>query len=347
MKILVTGGAGYIGSHTYVALREAGHEPVIFDNFVNSSPRVLDRLGQLFQARPVCIEGDIRDHDAMARTITDHQCEAVIHFAGYKAVGESMAEPLKYYEVNIGGSERLLSAMRETGVKKLIFSSSATVYGEPQSLPIPEDHPLSATSVYGHTKLVIEEMLRALAKSDPEWAIAILRYFNPVGAHASGLIGEDPADTPNNLMPYVSQVAVGRRPHLTVFGNDYPTPDGTGVRDYIHVCDLAEGHVAALDLLDEPQCTALNLGTGTGYSVMEMVQAFEAASGRTVPFEIAGRRSGDIASCYADATRAREVMGWCATRDLDAMCADAWHWQWTNPMGYATADAQDTGTGAG
>ncbi len=339
MKILVTGGAGYIGSHTWVALREAGHEPVIFDNFSNASPRVLDRLGQLFQTRPRCVTGDIRDHDAVARTITDHQCEAVIHFAGYKAVGESMAEPLKYYEVNVGGTERLLSAMRQTGVRKLIFSSSATVYGEPQQLPIPEDHPLSATSVYGHTKLVIEEMLRALAKSDPQWAIAILRYFNPVGAHLSGLIGEDPADVPNNLMPYVSQVAVGRRPHLTVFGNDYPTPDGTGVRDYIHVCDLAEGHVAALGLLDRPRCTAINLGTGIGCSVMDMVRAFEAASGRPIPCQIADRRAGDVASCYADPARALDLMGWRAKRDLAAMCADAWRWQSRNPMGYDTGEA--------
>lgn len=334
MKILVTGGAGYIGSHTYIALREAGHEPVIFDDFSNASPRVLDRLARLFQARPICIEGDIRDKDGLQRAITDHQCEAVIHFAGLKAVGESMAEPLKYYEINVGGTERLLSAMGAAGIRKLIFSSSATVYGEPRQLPITEDHPLSSNSVYGHTKLMIEDMLRALHASDPQWAIAILRYFNPAGAHGSALIGEDPTDIPNNLMPYISQVAVGRRPHLTIFGNDYPTPDGTGVRDYIHVCDLADGHVAALSLLDQSQCTALNLGTGQGYSVLDMVAAFEAASGRPIPYEIAARRPGDIASCYADPSRAEALIGWTARRDLADMCGDAWRWQSQNPMGY-------------
>jgi len=340
MKILVTGGAGYIGSHTYLALREAGHEPVIFDNFSNASPRVIDRLERLFQSRPICIEGDIRDKDRLERAISDNHCRAVIHFAGLKSVGESMAEPLKYYEINVGGTERLLSAMRTTGIRKLIFSSSATVYGEPQELPIPEDHPLSSASVYGQTKLMIEEMLRAVYASDPDWAIAILRYFNPVGAHASAMIGEDPADIPNNLMPYISQVAVGRRPHLTVFGNDYPTPDGTGVRDYIHVCDLADGHVAALSLLDQPQCTALNLGTGQGYSVLDMITAFEAASGRQIPYRIADRRAGDIASCYADPSRAQALMGWAAKRDLAAMCGDAWRWQSQNPLGYASE--QDT-----
>ncbi|MFX3680428.1 MAG: UDP-glucose 4-epimerase GalE [Hyphomicrobiales bacterium] len=340
MKILVTGGAGYIGSHTFLALREAGHRPVIFDNFSNSSPRVLDRLGQLFQETATCVEGDIRDVPALEKTIAEHGCEAVIHFAGYKAVGESMAEPLKYYEVNVGGTERLLTAMRNTGVKKLIFSSSATVYGDPQQLPIPEDHPLSTASVYGHTKLVVENMLRALYDADRQWAITILRYFNPVGAHPSGLIGEDPADVPNNLMPYISQVAVGRRPHLSVFGDDYPTPDGTGVRDYIHVCDLAEGHVAALQMLEEPQCTAVNLGTGQGYSVLDMVRAFEAASGRPIPYKIAERRAGDIAACYADPSRARALMGWTAQRDLTDMCADAWHWQSRNPMGYLDIAAE-------
>ncbi|MBO6637550.1 MAG: UDP-glucose 4-epimerase GalE [Roseitalea sp.] len=340
MKILVTGGAGYIGSHTFLALREAGHRPVIFDNFSNASPRVLDRLGQLFQETVTCVEGDIRDVGALETTITEHGCEAVIHFAGYKAVGESMAEPLKYYDVNVGGTERLLTAMTNTGVRKMIFSSSATVYGDPQHLPIPEDHPLSTASVYGHTKLVVENMLRALHDADPRWAIAILRYFNPVGAHPSGLIGEDPADIPNNLMPYISQVAVGRRPHLTVFGDDYPTPDGTGVRDYIHVCDLAEGHVAALQLLDEPQCTAVNLGTGQGCSVLDMVRAFEAASGRPIPYKIAERRAGDIATCYADPARAKALMGWTAERDLADMCADAWRWQSRNPMGYLDIAAE-------
>ncbi|WP_349362793.1 MAG: UDP-glucose 4-epimerase GalE [Roseitalea porphyridii] len=340
MKILVTGGAGYIGSHTWIALREAGHTPVIVDNFANASPRVLSRLGQLFQTEPVCIAGDIRNATLIERVIEDHGCEAVIHFAGYKAVSESMAEPLKYFEVNVGGTERLLTAMANTGVRKLIFSSSATVYGDPECLPIPEDHRLSTASVYGQTKLIVEDMLRALHASDPQWAIAILRYFNPVGAHPSGLIGEDPADTPNNLMPFIAQVAVGRRPHLNVFGNDYPTPDGTGVRDYIHVCDLAEGHVAALSLLDEPQCTALNLGTGKGYSVLEMVEAFERASGRHVPYRIADRRPGDIASCYADPARAEALMGWRAERGLDEMCADVWRWQSQNPLGYLDVAAE-------
>jgi len=340
MKILVAGGAGYIGSHTYLALREAGHRPVVFDNFSNASPRVLSRLGQLFQETVTCVEGDIRDVTALEKTITKHGCEAVIHFAGYKAVGESMAEPLKYYAVNVGGTERLLTAMTNTGVKKLIFSSSATVYGDPQQLPIPEDHPLSTASVYGHTKLVVENMLRALYEADPQWAITILRYFNPVGAHPSGLIGEDPSDIPNNLMPYISQVAVGRRPHLTVFGDDYRTPDGTGVRDYIHVCDLAEGHVAALQLLDEPQCTAVNLGTGQGYSVLDMVRAFEAASGRPIPYRIDERRAGDIATCYADPSRAKTLMGWTAERDLADICADAWRWQSRNPMGYLDIAAE-------
>lgn len=340
MRILVTGGAGYIGSHTWVALREAGHAPVIVDNFANASPRVLSRLGQLFQDEPVCIAGDIRNSALIEQVIEEYRCEAVIHFAGCKAVGESMAEPLRYFEVNVGGTERLLSAMARTGVRKLIFSSSATVYGDPRTLPIPEDHPLSAANVYGQTKLVVEQMLRALHRAEPGWAIAILRYFNPVGAHPSGLIGEDPSGTPGNLMPYVSQVAVGRRPHLRVFGNDYPTPDGTGVRDYIHVCDLAEGHVAALSLLDTPQCTPINLGSGQGHSVLDIVAAFEKASGRPVPHEIVARRPGDIAACYADPARARALMGWRARHSLADMCADAWRWQSRNPVGYLDVAAQ-------
>lgn len=334
MRVLIAGGAGYIGSHTYVALVEAGHEPVIVDSFENSSPRVLKRLTQLFQRPPIIHQGDIRDAAFIEKVITDEQCDAVIHFAGLKAVGESMAEPLKYFDFNVAGSERLLTAMRNAGCKKLIFSSSATVYGTPAYLPIDEDHPLSTQSVYGQTKLMVEEMLRALFRSDPEWAIGILRYFNPVGAHASGIIGEDPSGIPNNLMPYVSQVAVGRREKLSIFGDDYDTPDGTGVRDYIHVCDLADGHVAALALLDQPGCTPINLGTGNGYSVLDIVRAFERASGKQVPFEIVARRSGDVESCYANPERARTLLGWSAKRGIDDMCQDAWRWQSANPKGY-------------
>lgn len=334
MRVLIAGGAGYIGSHTYVALVEAGHEPVIVDSFENSSPRVLKRLTQLFQRQPIIRQGDIRDAAFIEKVITDEHCDVVIHFAGLKAVGESMSEPLKYFDFNVAGSERLLTAMRNTGCKKLIFSSSATVYGTPIYLPIDEDHPLSAESVYGQTKLMVEDILRALFRSDPEWAIGILRYFNPVGAHASGIIGEDPSGIPNNLMPYVSQVAVGRREKLSIFGDDYDTPDGTGVRDYIHVCDLADGHVAALALLDQPGCTTINLGTGNGYSVLDIVRAFERASGKQVPFEIVARRSGDVESCYANPERARALLGWSAKRGIDDMCQDAWRWQSANPEGY-------------
>ena len=333
-NILVTGGAGYIGSHTYVELKEAGYTPIILDNFSNSSSGVLDRLNMLFQEDPTFIEGDIRDISTIEKALTEHNCDAVIHFAGFKAVGESMSNPLKYYEVNVAGSERLLKAMGNVGVKKLIFSSSATVYGDPQQLPIPEDHPLSTASVYGQTKLMVEEMLRALHASDPEWSICILRYFNPVGAHLSGMIGEDPADIPNNLMPFISQTAIGRRAHLEVFGNDYDTPDGTGVRDYIHVVDLAQGHVAALKLMSEPQCTPINLGTGNGVSVLEMIKAFEAASGQKVSFEVVDRRPGDIATCYADASRAKNLLDWAAHKSLEEMCEDTWRWQAQNPNGY-------------
>lgn len=334
-NILVAGGAGYIGSHTFVELKEAGYRPIILDNFSNSSPGVLDRLNMLFQEPPTFINGDIRDSGTIENALTENNCDAVIHFAGYKAVGESMENPLKYYEVNVGGSERLLKAMSNVGVKKLIFSSSATVYGDPIQLPIPEDHPLSTASVYGQTKLMVEEMLRALFASDPEWSICILRYFNPVGAHLSGLIGEDPSDIPNNLMPYISQTAIGRRDELSVFGNDYDTPDGTGVRDYIHVVDLAKGHVAALKLMSQPQCTPINLGTGNGVSVFEMIKAFEAASGQKVPYKVVERRPGDIATCYADASRAEDLIEWKAQKSLEDMCVDTWRWQSKNPGGYA------------
>lgn len=334
LRVLLTGGAGYIGSHTYIALKEAGHEPLILDNFDNASPVVVTRLGEMFQQPPIVIEADIRDGSALTACFEAHQPDAVIHFAGAKAVGESVANPLKYYDNNVHGSQVLLSAMADAGIKKIVFSSSATVYGVPQHLPLTEDHPLATTNPYGHTKWVVEEMLRALQGSDPAWSIAILRYFNPVGAHASGRIGEDPKGIPNNLMPYIAQVAVGRRPHLNVFGNDYNTPDGTGVRDYIHVADLAAGHVAALTLLDTPQCQAINLGTGKGYSVLEVVDAFARASGREVRYVIEPRRAGDVAACYADARLAEERLGWRAMRGLDEMCADCWRWQSQNPDGF-------------
>lgn len=338
MRILLTGGAGYIGSHTYVALIENGHTPVILDSFLNSSPHVIDRLEMMFQRRPEVIEGDIRDRATLDAVFSERSIDAVIHFAGLKAVGESMAQPLRYFEFNVGGSERLLSAMTNAGCKKIVFSSSATVYGDPQHLPIDEHHRLATASVYGQTKLIVEDMLGATQRADPDWSVAILRYFNPVGAHPSGLIGEDPQDIPNNLMPYVSQVAVGRRPRLAVFGNDYDTPDGTGVRDYIHVCDLAEGHVAALKILEQPGCVPINLGTGHGYSVLDLIAAFERASGREIPYDVVDRRPGDVASCYADPRRAHELLDWRAQRDLEEMCADAWRWQSTNRDGYRTAD---------
>lgn len=336
--ILVTGGAGYIGSHTCVALISAGLTPVVFDNFCNSSPEALARVERITGKAIALVRGDIRDRAALTAALRDHACEAVIHFAGLKAVGESVEKPLEYYDNNVGGTLRLLEAMREVGIKTLVFSSSATVYGDPQRLPLTEDHPLSATNPYGRSKLNIEDMLRDLFRSDPTWRIALLRYFNPIGAHESGLIGEDPQGIPNNLMPYVAQVAIGRREYLNVWGDDYPTPDGTGVRDYIHVVDLALGHVSALARLREhAECTAINLGTGQGYSVLDMVRAFEAASGRPVPYRIAPRRAGDIASCYADPTLAEQLLGWRATRGLDAMCADAWRWQHGNPFGFGKA----------
>lgn len=336
--ILVTGGAGYIGSHTCVELLGAGHAVTVFDNFCNSQREALRRVEQI-AGRPVAlVEGDIRDRAALERALRDSRADAVIHFAGLKAVGESVEKPLDYYDNNVHGSLRLLQAMQTCGVRTLVFSSSATVYGDPQRLPLAEDHPLSATNPYGRTKLVIEEMLRDLHRSDPAWRIAILRYFNPVGAHASGRIGEDPQGIPNNLLPFVAQVAVGRRPHVNVWGDDYATPDGTGVRDYIHVVDLALGHLKALERLrSHAECRAINLGTGTGYSVLDMVRAFEQACGKPLPYRIAGRRAGDIAACYADPAQARELLGWQAQRDLQAMCSDAWRWQSANPNGYGSA----------
>ncbi len=336
--ILVTGGAGYIGSHTCVELLQAGQEITVFDNFCNSHPESLERVQRITRKRLRFIRGDIRDRASLATALRASGAQSVIHFAGLKAVGESVQKPLSYYDNNVVGSLCLLEAMGECGVKQLVFSSSATVYGDPQRLPLTEDHPLSATNPYGQTKLTVEQILRDLQRSDTSWRIGILRYFNPVGAHASGLIGEDPQGTPNNLMPFVAQVAVGLRPHLNVFGDDYPTPDGTGVRDYIHVVDLAIGHLKALDALGgsipQAECLTVNLGTGTGYSVLEIVRAFEQACRKRVAYRVAPRRPGDVAACYADPSKATALLGWRAERSLADMCADAWRWQNLNPQGY-------------
>lgn len=336
--IFVTGGAGYIGSHTCVELLNAGCDVTVFDNFYNSHPEAVVRVERITGKKLRLVRGDIRDHQALAEALRESEASAVIHFAGLKAVGESVTQPLAYYDNNVVGTLRLLEVMRECGVKTLVFSSSATVYGDPIRLPLTEDHPLSATNPYGQTKLMIEEILRDLHRSDTSWKLGILRYFNPAGAHASGLIGEDPQGIPNNLLPVVAQVAVGRRTCLNVWGSDYPTSDGTGVRDYIHVVDLALGHLKALKLLEGLQkmaeCLTVNLGTGTGYSVFDIVRAFEQASGQSVPYKIAPRRSGDVASCYADPQRAFELLGWRAERGIDAMCADTWRWQRSNPNGY-------------
>ncbi len=330
---LVTGGLGYIGSHTCVELLAAGHRVTIIDNLSNSKIAVLDRIAQIAGRRPAFVQADVRDHAALGKALAG--CNAVIHFAGLKAVGESVEKPLEYYSNNVAGSIALCEAMAQAGVKSLVFSSSATVYGDPHAVPIREHFPLSATNPYGRSKLMIEDVLRDVVKADAGWRVALLRYFNPVGAHASGLIGEDPNGLPNNLMPYVAQVAVGKLACLSVFGNDYPTPDGTGVRDYIHVVDLAKGHLAALAALGKDGgLLTVNLGTGRGYSVLEMVKAFEAASGRPVNYRIAPRRAGDIAQCYADPALAAQVLGWRAEKDLAAMCADAWRWQSRNPRGY-------------
>lgn len=327
--ILVTGGAGFIGSHTCVELAAAGESYLIYDNFSNSSADVLDRMERITGRRPLCVEGDVRDRAALDRLFAEHSIREVIHFAALKAVGESVAQPLRYYEHNVGGTVALLQAMQAAGVHSLVFSSSATVYGDPASLPIREDFPLSATNPYGRSKLWIEEMLADLDRAEPgQWSLARLRYFNPVGAHESDLIGEDPRDIPNNLMPYVSQVAIGQRQQLSVYGDDYATPDGTGVRDYIHVTDLARGHLAALRHLRKQQgLLTVNLGTGRPVSVLEMVKAFERASGRPVPYQIVARRPGDVAQCWADPAEAERLLGWKAMLDLDRMCEDAWRWQ--------------------
>ena len=336
MKVLLTGGSGYIGSHTAVECLNAGHEVVVFDNLSNSSRMSLDRVAQITGKSSTFIEGDIRDREALSQLFSQHDIDAVIHFAGLKAVGESVDKPLLYYDNNIVGSIALFEAMAEAGVKSIVFSSSATVYGDPASVPITEDFPLSATNPYGRSKLFIEEMLRDIARSDAEWSIILLRYFNPVGAHESGLIGEDPRGIPNNLMPYIAQVAGGRRPYLNIFGGDYPTPDGTGVRDYIHVVDLARGHVAALNRMQQgiQGIHTWNLGTGQGLSVLDMVQAFEVASGKTINYQIVARREGDVAQCWADSSRAQRDLNWHAELDLTRMCADTWRWQQANPQGY-------------
>ena len=335
MNLLLTGGAGYIGSHVYVALVQAGFTPVILDNFSNSQPAVLQRLQQITGEAVVCERGDVLDTPWVEALLRRYQIAGVMHFAGDKAVGESVSQPLKYYRNNVGGAISLLEAMQAADCKTLVFSSSATVYGDPASVPITEDFPRQHTNPYGHTKLVIEDMLTALCNAEPSWCVGVLRYFNPVGAHPSGLIGEDPSGIPNNLMPFVAQVAVGKRPFLNVYGSDYPTPDGTGVRDYIHVQDLAAGHVAALQaLLEQKKSFTVNLGTGRGISVLEVVKAFEDASGRPIPYRLAPRRPGDVPACYADPALAHSLLGWRAQHSLADMCADAWRWQSGNPEGF-------------
>ena len=335
-QVLLTGAAGFIASHTWLALLAAGFRVVGLDDFSNSSPEVLNRLKTLAGSAPDFIRADVRDAHALDAVFARNRIDAVVHFAAFKAVGESTTRPLAYYANNLGGLLALTQAMERHACKTLVFSSSATVYGNPQHLPIREDAPLSATNPYGATKLMSEDILRDVMRADPQWRIALLRYFNPVGAHESGLIGEDPRGTPNNLLPFVAQVAIGRRPHLQVFGNDYDTPDGTGVRDYIHVLDLASGHVDALRyLLEARRSITANLGTGHGHSVLDVVHAFERASGRPVPCQFVPRRPGDIDASYADASLAHELLGWKATRDLDAMCTDSWRWQRQNPNGLA------------
>lgn len=335
MNVLVTGGTGYIGSHTVLELLNAGHTVIVVDNLSNSSKESLIRVEHITGRKPVFYELDLLDKEALKGVFTTHKLDSVIHFAGYKAVGESVQKPMMYYTNNLDSTLILCELMKEFGVTNLVFSSSATVYGNPASVPITEDFPLSATNPYGRTKLFIEYILQDLYISDKSWNIALLRYFNPVGAHESGLIGEDPNDIPNNLMPYVAQVAVGRLQQLAVFGDDYPTPDGTGVRDYIHVVDLAIGHLKALEKLEEkPGLLIYNLGTGKGSSVLDMVKAFEKASGKTIPYKIRPRRPGDIAACYADPAKAEKELGWKATRGVDEMCRDAWKWQSNNPNGY-------------
>lgn len=335
MRVLVSGGAGYIGSHTCVELLQAGYDVVVVDNLSNSKEEAVRRVEEIAGARVEFHEVDLLDEAALEAVFRRSPVEAVLHFAGFKAVGESVEQPWRYYHNNVTGTLVLLKVMERQGVKDIVFSSSCTVYGDPHKVPVTEDFPLSATNPYGRTKLIIEDILRDMHRADPGWNAALLRYFNPVGAHPSGRIGEDPNDIPNNLMPYISQVAVGRLRQLSVFGGDYPTPDGTGVRDYIHVVDLAIGHIKALERLrQKPGLVAYNLGTGRGYSVLEVVASFERACGRVIPYQIVARRPGDVALTYADPARANRELGWRAERDLDEMCADVWRWQSGNPNGY-------------
>ena len=336
MKILVTGGAGYIGSHTCIELIKVGYEVVVVDNLCNSSLESLKRVEKLANSDIPFYKVDVRDKASLIEVFQQHSIDKVIHFAGLKAVGESIEKPIEYYDTNVGGTHILSEVMRTFNCKTFVFSSSASVYGDPHTVPIKENFPLSATNPYGRFKLMAEEFLRDVFVADDSWHIAILRYFNPVGAHKSGLIGEDPNDIPNNLIPYISQVAVGKLEKLSVFGGDYNTPDGTGVRDYIHVVDLAKGHVKALQALEnKPQVLTVNLGTGIGYSVLDMIKAFEKASGKTVPYQVVDRRPGDIAACYTDPVHAAEKLGWHAECELDEMCEDAWRWQSQNPEGYS------------
>nr|WP_319216229.1 UDP-glucose 4-epimerase GalE [uncultured Trichococcus sp.] len=335
MSVLVTGGAGYIGSHTVVELLKAGQEVVIVDNYSNSKPEVLNRIATITGKAPTFYEVDVLDREALDAVFAKEDIDSVIHFAGYKAVGESVAKPIEYYHNNITSSLVLCDVMRSHGVKKIVFSSSATVYGMNNVSPLTEDLPTSATNPYGYTKVMIEQILQDVAFADSEWSIALLRYFNPIGAHESGLIGEDPTGIPNNLMPYITQVAVGKLPRLSVFGDDYDTPDGTGVRDYIHVVDLALGHIKALDKIKGTTGVGIyNLGTGVGYSVLDLVHNFEEANGVEIPYVIVDRRPGDVATCYADATKAQEALGWTAQKTLADMCRDSWNWQKNNPNGY-------------
>jgi len=338
MRVLLTGGTGYIGSHTCVELINAGFETILFDNLCNSSPVVVDRIERITGTRPSFVGGDVRDRAALDRVFGERTIDAVVHFAGLKAVGDSVVRPLEYYANNVGGSTTLFEAMQANRVRRVVFSSSATVYGMATTMPLTETSPTAPVNPYGSTKLMVEHILRDMAQADPEWKMLCLRYFNPVGAHESGMIGEDPRDIPNNLMPYVAQVAVGRLPKLRVFGNDYPTPDGTGVRDFIHVSDLATGHVAAINALfrsTPPGEWFINLGTGRGHTVLEVIRAFEHASGCRVPYDIVSRRPGDVAESFADPTLARQVLGWSAARNLAKTCADAWRWQSQNPTGYS------------
>lgn len=335
-NILVTGGAGYIGSHTCIQMMAAGYTPIIFDNFCNSKHSVIERIASLAGRSPQVYQGDIRNKAQLEDVFAKHDIEGVIHFAGLKAVGESVEKPVEYYQNNVAGTLTLLEVMQQANVKKIIFSSSATVYGEPESMPIREDFPtLNATNPYGQSKLVIERILKDLTHADPQWSTTLLRYFNPIGAHPSGTMGEDPQGIPNNLAPYIAQVAIGRREYLSVFGDDYSTPDGTGVRDYIHVMDLADGHVAALqNRLNDQGVHIYNLGTGQGYSVLQVLKAFEKACGHDIAYKICPRRAGDIAECWADPSKAKNELNWQASRGIEQMAEDSWRWQSNNPNGY-------------